>query len=78
MGSWLETESNDIGMDGSRELQRSSSERQTQAEIRGVAVSDGSDKVWIRLHFMFVVWFDFSNCTNLIYLLFVVVVFGLK
>lgn len=57
----MEAESNDIGMDGSRELQRRSSDRQTQAEVRGVAVGDGSDKVWIRLHFMFVVRFDFIS-----------------
>lgn len=44
MGTWLKPESNDISMDGSRELQRCSSERQTEAEIRGVAVGDGSDK----------------------------------
>lgn len=51
VGAWLEPEGDDVGVDGTCELERRSSEREAEGEVRGVAVGYGSDEFWIRLHF---------------------------
>lgn len=56
VGAWLESEGDEVGVDGTCELERRSSEREAEGEVRGVAVGYGSDEFWIRLHFN-VLWF---------------------
>ena len=51
VGAWLEPEGDEVGVDGTCELERRSSEREAEGEVRGVAVGYGSDELWIRLHF---------------------------